>query len=510
MRRLVGIILTALLLVSLAACASEAVPEATPTPISVPTEEPAAQFALPRTASTLHPILGNDRTNLTLSPLLWEGLFELDNTFTPQNILCVRSAVSEDALIWTFTLRTDVAFSDGSALTAADAAQSLQLAMGTGTRYTKRLSGVKSIAATDEHTLTVTLKAPNGNFPALLDIPIVKGESEEPLGTGPYVMENRGQDARLLRRADWWRNESLPLETIPLLTVEGADNLIYAFDTNDISLVTTDLTGTNALGYSTGYEAWDNPTSIMLFVGFNAKKGPCEDALVRQALSRSFDRATVTTGLYARHAQGAVLPVSPASPLYDTALAQELDYSTQAAADLLTQAGYLLTDGVLKRNRAALALTFLVNSENAFKIATAEYLAGELGKLGIAVELQKLGWTDYENALAAGEFDLYLGETMLTADFDLTELIAQTGVLNYGKYNNGETTALMAAFQSATGQARAVTSAALYRKLGEEAPFTPLCFKNSSVLTKWGMMSGLSPTRGNAFYGLSGWTLNRG
>lgn len=504
MRRIFCCLLLICLLFSLSACGSTPVPTDAPSP--TPTEEPVtAQFALPRTAATLHPILGNDRTNLALAPLIWEGLFELDNQFVPRKVLCESYIVSGNGLVWTFVLRSDVTFSDGTPLTSAEAAQSLQLATRADSRFAARLSTVASITAPDADTLTVTLTIPNGNLPALLDIPIVKGESEEPLGTGPYVIHNQGEDTSLQRRSGWWRSLSLPFESIPLQTVEGADNLIYAFDTNDVSLVTTDLTGTNALGYSTGYETWDCPTTILLFVGFNTAEGPCKDVLVRQALSRSFDRATVATSLFARHAEAAVLPVSPASKLYDTALADEFDYSAQAASDLFQQAGYELSDGVLKKNRASLSLTFLVNSENYFKVSAAEYLAEELGKLGVSVDLQKLSWSDYEKNLRAGNFDLYLGETMLTADFDLTGLVARNGALNYGNYSSAGASALLSALQEANGETRAAAARALYRALEEEAPFAALCFKNASVLTQWGQVSGLSPTQSNAFYGLSEW-----
>lgn len=508
MRRIPGLFLSLLLFCSLTACGRESSPE--PAPIPTPTGTAVPEqilFALPRTLSTLHPILGSDRTNLALAPLLWEGLFELDNTFTPQNVLCKSYAVSPDGLVWTFYLRTDVTFSDGSPLTAAEAAQSLQLAKKADCRYAGRLSQLASVIPAGTHTLTVTLTAPNGSLPALLDIPIIKGESEEPLGTGPYVIESCGTDARLVLRGDWWQKKSLPFDGIFLQTVEGADILIHAFDTNVISLVTTDLTGTNALGYSTGYEVWDCPTTIMLFMGFNTARGVCSDAPVRQALSRCFDRSTLAASLFVRHAEAAALPVPPSSPLYDAGLAAQLDYSAQTAADLLAQAGYTLTDGVLKRGSSALSLTLLVNSENSFRVAAADYLAGELGKLGIATQLRKLPWTDYEQALRAGHFDLFLGETMLTADFDLTELLTKAGALNYGKYSNAETAALLSAFRAGDGQARGTAALALYRKLGEDVPFAPLCFKNASVLTQWGLISGLSPSQNNAFFNLSGWKL---
>lgn len=509
MRRFACIMLSLLLLFSLAACEEETPSTITPTATPAPTPV-AAVFTLPRTKATLHPILGSDRTNLTLAPLIWEGLFELDNTFTPQKVLCQSYLISTDGLSWTFTLRSDVTFSDGSPLTADDVAQSLRLAMNPKSRFASRLSGIRSVAANDAYTLTVILSYPNGNLPALLDIPIVRGESEEPLGTGPYRIEGYGDDSHLLLRTDWWQKEKLPFDSIPLICVDGADNLIYAFDTFDISLVTTDLTGTNALGYSTGYEVWDCPTSIMLYAGFNTIKGICADPLVRQALSRCFDRTTVANSLFVRHAQPAVLPVSPASSLYDEIIAEEYQYSTQTAAALFTQAGYHLNDGALTKNGKALTLTLLVNSENSFKTATADYLASELDKLGVSVEVQKLSWAEFEKALSAGSFDFYLGETMLTADFDLSALITKKGMLNFGKYDNSETSALLAAFQTATGQARIQAAAALYQKLEIEMPFTSLCFKNTSALTQWGMVSGVNPTQANAFFDLQNWSANAG
>jgi peptide/nickel transport system substrate-binding protein len=185
--------------------------------------------------------------------------------------------------------------------------------MGSSSRYAARLSDVRSVRAADERTLTVTLSSPNGSLPALLDIPVVKGESEEPLGTGPYVIVGSGDDEQLVRRADWWRNKTIPLGTIPLLTMSGPDSLIYAFDTYDVSLVTADLTGTNALGFSTGYEAWDCPTTTMIYVGLKTAGGACADSAVRRAISRALDRTSVAGALFIRHAEAAVLPVSPDS-----------------------------------------------------------------------------------------------------------------------------------------------------------------------------------------------------
>ena len=136
---------------------------------------------------------------------------------------------------WTFSLRQGVTFSDGSPLTPADVVRSLELARGSAL-YAGRLAQVTAVRA-GEGSVIVTLSAPNGALPALLDVPVIREQGEgTPLGTGYYVLE--GSDgARLLRRREGnWRGEYPARETIPLHEVEEASDLIYAFDTGELSL----------------------------------------------------------------------------------------------------------------------------------------------------------------------------------------------------------------------------------------------------------------------------------
>lgn len=507
--RLTALLLAGALTLALSACAPAGEvlpPETTPTPTQTARPEPARAFTLPRSEGTLHPILSQDAANVALAGLVWEGLFALDGSFEPQPVLCQGYTVSEDGLTWTFTLRSGVTFSDGSPLTADEAAASLRLAMGESSRFSGRMGGVRSVTSQDG-AVVVTLNRPNGALPALLDIPIVKETGGVPLGTGPYVLAGTGENLALEARSDWWQGKALPRDTIPLRAIQEADDLIHAFDTRDIALVSTDLTGTNALGFSGSFAAVDYPTSTMLYVGFNTADGPCRSAQVRQALLRGFDRAAVSTAQFSRHAQPAALPVSPASPLYDEALAQTLDYAPQAMEPLLTAAGYTRADGVWQKEGRPLALTFVAPNNNADRLAAAETLAANLTDAGLEVELRALAWDDYLQALTAGEFDLYLGEVRLTADFDLTAFLTPGGALNYGKYSDAEALNRLSAFRAAVGQWRTEPARQLYEYLAGQPPFAVICFKNWSVLTQWSRIDGLTPTQQNIFHQFSDWKI---
>ncbi len=501
----------------LTACSGELpAAEETPAP-SAPSPSPTVQaqrteFALPCVPEAgFHPITGENRLNLELAGLVYDGLYTVSPSFEAEGALAAAQSVSEDGLTWTITLRQGVTFSDGSALTTQDVANSLNLARESAL-YGYRLSQITGVTA-GENTVSITLSLPNGALDALLDVPIVRENPAggPPLGTGPYGFQSVGEGLSLVRQEESWRfEEGLP-RTIRLRTISGSEALISAFDTGDLTLVNTDLTGSNPLGFSGNYETCDYPTANLVYIGFNTDSGVCQDALVRRGLAAGMDRSTLARAILSYHAQATPLPVHPQSALYDAELAQALSYSPQNMEALLGEAGWSRSSGQQYTNRRgrALEVTLLVNQDNSYKCDLADELERQLESAGVQVTVDKRTWSDYSAALTAGEFDLYLGETRLTADFTLTPLLSG-GSLNYGKYDDWTASTLHAAFRAARGDARETAAGALYEYLAEQMPFTALCFKNGSVLTQWGQITGLTPTQGNLFYGVENWQIAAG
>lgn len=456
------------------------------------------EFALPYYPGGFHPYVETARVNLTLLPLLYQGLFALDEHFAPQNELCGSYTVSEDGLTWTFQL-AEAFFSDGTPLTGEDAAASLEEAR-RSERYALRLKDILRVTA-GEGTVAVALARPNGALPSLLDVPIIREtqDSQRPLGTGPYVLSGEEDNLALTARP----GRGMPLETIPLRAITAGDDLVYAFDAQEVSLVDTDLTGTDTLGWSGRYETTDYATTTLLYLGCNTASAPCREQEVRQALLRSFDRESAAKNQLAGHAAAAALPIHPAAEGYDAALAGALGQDNEKARELLTQAGWSRGEGEkLEKGRQQLKLRLLVNQENVYKAALAQVLAQSMENLGCVVTVEKLPWEEFLSALEKGEFDLYLGETTLTADFDLEALISPEGTLNYGGYSDPEAMTLLETWRGATGEARTRAARALYAHLAQTAPILPICFKNGSVLTQWGQTEGVTPTRGNVFFGI--------
>jgi len=502
-KRLLYIALSLALLAGLAACGRQTPPVQDPPAVSpvlnLPTQpDPAveeAPFTLALyTGEGFHPARCTSRVNLTLFPLLYEGLFYLDPAFQPQTGLCESYSHSEDCLTWTFTLRQDITFSDGTPLTASLAAQALNLCRSAGGSYAARLSQVSGIFANRAGELVITLTRPNARLPALLDIPIALGSGQRPLGTGPYVLveDEEGNAVSLRRREDWWQDRVLPLESIRLLPVEQGDDLIHGFNSGELTLISTDPTGTGALGYSAACESAEYPTTGMVYLAFQTQTGLFRSDAARQAVYAALDREGLADQIYGGHAVSTRLPVHPDSWLYDAQ--DEFTPDEEALEDLLSHAK-------LKGKSVRL----IVSSENESRLQTARWVAGQLEELGLGVTVDALAWDEYMAALTLGEFDLYLAQVDLTADFDLTSLLGTGGALNYGGWSSEETDLLLWNYAAMDGRESA---RALYDHLNQQALLVPLCFKSGCVLTQWGRLSGLAPTRGDVFYRMEDWNIS--
>ncbi len=343
MRRLLPLLLAAWLALSLAGCAE---PSPLPSPSEEPTPSPSAapeavRFSLGYDpAASRHPLIGTSQVNQELTGLVYQGLYELDNQFTTHPVLAASAAPAEDGLSWAVTLKSGAVFSDGTPLTAHHAAASLNAARAAGP-YAPRLTGVAGAWAADDATLVISLAAPNGSLPALLDVPIVLEQEEgPPLGTGYYQYEAAGERLYLQANPRHSGASALPYAVIPLTPVSGADERVAAFDSGAVTAVTTRFASPYALGYSSSYETCDYPTTTLLYVGMRCSGGPCQSALVRRAVSRAVDRAGIVQTLLSGHADPACLPISPLHGEYAGEAAALLDFDMEQAAALLAEAGY--------------------------------------------------------------------------------------------------------------------------------------------------------------------------
>lgn len=506
MRKAAALFLAAVLCMSLCACKEDTPPPVEEAPEQTVTTAPleSTPFTLAyNPTQSLHPITGTDPVNRMLNSLVYEGLYEADENFVFHPVLAGDVTVNESGLIWTITPAEGVTFSDGTPLEASHIVSSLNAARKSQI-YSSRLSNIVSVRAS-KGSVVITLSQPNGALPSLLDVPIVldQGSGVPPLGTGRYQYVWNPDNPYLMAR-----DSNMPYIVIYLHPVSGTDERISAFDSGSVSAVTTDALSPYSLVYSSACEAWDYSTTDLIYVGFRAANGPCQSAEVRKALSKAFDRTAAVSQLPDGKGEPTSLPIYPGHSEWDLFAAEMMDYDMDSAAQLLQDAGYTKkADGLLYqgKSKTPLTVTLLVNSDNTAKTAIAEQLAESLRSLGVTVNVKSLPWATYTAELAKGNFDLYIGEVRLTADFDITSLLS--GSLNYGGYDLAPIAEQHAAWVSAQGESRTWLAKCFWLLFADEAPFAPLCFTEETMLVHWNSISNLSPIRTDPFYRMEGWVI---
>ena len=458
-------------------------------------------FALPYYDSeTLDGVTCSDGVQQVVGRLLYECLYEPDASFVPQPVLA--ESCHYDAATYTYVikLRSGICFSDGSPLTAQDVADTLHRAA-QSERYGSRFANVGWLSASGS-SISVTMLGPDGGLLSLLDIPIVKSGTETqkvPLGTGPYAVAKEENGTYLSPNPNWWQRKRLPLSRIELFPCKSNDAANYAFSSQNVQLLCTDLVGANTAPADVSGICTDAPDTVMQYLGFNLRHELLTDETVRQAISAVINRDELVSTYLLGHGAAAQLPLPPTAACYPHEL--ETAYSRESADAAMQKAG-------LKNGEEKIPLTLLVNEENRFKVSVASQIAKALNRYDLEVTVQALPWDDYLTALQSGRYDLYYGETKLHADWDLSALIGTGGALNYGGFSDEDTDELLQSYIAAQGDARNTALTDLCRNFQTQQPIVPVCFKAVSVLVTKQAVEQITPTASNPFYQMENWTVH--
>ena len=436
----------------------------------------------------LNPYICTDATNRVMLSLIYQGLFTVDRNYQVSPMLCQSYQVSRDMRTYVFYVRTDATYSDGTTVTEADVIASLQAAMDSPV-YGGRFRHVMSVEQLEGGGVEIALNTPYENLPVLLDVPIVKVsqvESEKPLGTGPYLLEDTISGQWLRRRTNWWC-ESTDLiakaDFIPLTAVDSAEKVRDAFESQKVSMVCVDPGSPTYADFRCDYELWDCESGQLLYLAANPERKVFSNAAVRAALARSIDREGLIDAYYRGFGQAAVLPASPYSSLYDHKLAAKYTYDPNALAEAVEAAG-LVGENVL----------FLLNSDDGVRLRVAREIVKIMEEAGLVVTTLELNQKEFLVHVEWYEYDLYLGQTKLTPNMDLSEFFGEDGVLNF---NNIADPALYAL--SLEALANAGNYYTLHKAVVEDGRLCPILFRDYAIYAQRGLFTQISAPRDNLF-----------
>lgn len=345
---------------------------------------------------------------------------------------------SNDNRVWTFTLRDDARWSDGTPVTADDFVYSWQrlvdpkntspfawfaalagIANAQAIIDGKQAPATLGVKATDKRTLTVQLDKPVPFFPNLAAnfalYPVPKATVEKfgndwtkpgnLVGNGAYVLQDRVVNEKLVvvPNTHYWDNAKTVLQKVTFLPINqesaatkrylaGDIDITESFPKNLYQKLLKDIPG----------QVYTPAQLGTYYYAFNTEKGPTADPRVRLALSMTIDRRLMAEKVLGtgekpawRFTPDVTAGFTPRPARMEEMSQQELNAE---AKTLLKAAGY--------GPGRPLNLTLLYNtSENHQKIAIA--VASMWKKnLGVDVKLQNQEWKTYIDSRNTGNFDV--------------------------------------------------------------------------------------------------------
>ena len=458
------------------------------------------------TEFSFNPISGSGLYNRAVGDLMFEGLFDLDDSMNPIPVLC-EDFSTEDGIEYTFNIKKGIRFHDGTELTAADVVYSINQAK-KSEMYSRRFACLKDISAASSTTVKATLKYSNYGFPTLLDIRIVKSGTlgnRIPTGTGPYVYSS---DGPCLIPFDSYRDpDAVFTEMIGLVDIDSVD-FAEAFESGQIDIVTVDPADNVYKYVNTDYDMYYFDTTILQYIGFNFGTFYIADPAVRTAISCLVDRNYISKTIMKNNVRSSPLILNPRfCSFYDNSWETGRGYSKERAGEILEAAdirdrnddGWL--DYPLEDNFRTISFKFIVNKDNPEKVAAAKYITETLNDYGFKTELAVLTWDDYLYALTTGDFSMYYAEAGIAPNYNFTPLLEPGGAMNYGKLTNNAYAELNYALLSADSEAAQMAAAkAFCDSIGENSPIIPICYKKYAVMTHRNQIEGFSPTISNIFF----------
>ena len=438
-----------------------------------------------------NPYLSTNTLVLQCAQLLYANLVTIKDDFSLEYLAAASVQPGVDSVRIT---PGSVVFADGSRVSAADIAASIEAARASAL-YGSRFSGVTGVRVEGD-AVVVSISEPDVLFAYLLDIPVMKaGQTGEkqPMASGRYSVGPEGNT--LVANASF--AEKTPFDTITLNPVTAYDAIVSGVNMGTLSLYVSeqdaDLAGNNIC--KTAYYNLNH----LVFLGINAADAVANQPAVRSALNLGVSRRQIADKAYYSRAYVATTLANSRYPFLEGAHTLPADADTAAAKAQIETLGYTYDSGTGYYQDASgkrLSLELLCYSGNTFKRYLATLVKEQLKDCGVEINVvEENDFAAYHEKIASGQFSLYIGEVKLYNNINMSPFFSAAGDAHYGIVPSE---ALLGAYRAAKADLAAY--GAFEQAFAAELPFLPLIYKNG-VVTYTKQLKGFAPTLSDAFYG---------
>ena len=371
---------------------------------------------------TIDPHLVSDATSSVITNEVFGGLVTLSLDYQPVLDLAESCSVSDDGLVYTFVLRENASFQDGSPVTAHDVKWSIERAAHPDTLSTtaetylgdivgvaEKLEGaateVRGVRVIDDRTIEFTLDAPKAYFLAKLSYPtayVLDQEQvtedgswlDQPNGTGPFRLAQYDiGELLILERNEHYHLGPPHIDSVHMILSGGTAMIMYENDEIHLTGVGTDdlprlLDPDDPLHPELKRSAQD---FSVFYIGLNVSEPPFDDPKVRQAMNYAIDLQGIAENVLDNRVSQATGVIPPGFPSYNQNL-RGYTFNPDLAKELLESSTY--ADALASGDFPRITLT-ISGSFGATVPTYLEVMLEQWRALGIEIDIQQTEWATF-------------------------------------------------------------------------------------------------------------------
>lgn len=488
--------------------------------------------------ATLNPLLNSDPHVAAVLRLIFEPLviFDAEKRPIPNPAITESIIFSPYGHSLTLTLQNNIFWEDGSAITTADVAFSIDVLTRNAPEtavYRSLAASISSHSVIDSRSILINLNSSNWSAKYALAFPIIPADyyrttsmtnlraarNMHPLGNGPFRFHSYEEASRLEliinHAAIGGRPYIQRVTAIVLRDMEASAAHAFEQGIVDVFAGSPAYWGRfSALGKNRVAEAISGDFD---FIGFNFNRGIFADFEIRAAVAHSFDAEAILQRYFNQN-NAALAPVHPQSWLAVGGLASYA-FNTNRAEELFMQAGFSHgVDGFLERQLSEilppqrLLITILVNSYNPIGLSIADTLSQGLSDAGVDTNLVSLPFFQFIQRVEAGDFDIIVGGLSLSGPPNFGFLSAKSQRDSLAESIFGHSSEQLDLILSMINYAPAETAyrqavGALQQYIADNLPFIGVAFRQNALYTTGRVHGDFQPIVNNILADIANWFL---
>jgi peptide/nickel transport system substrate-binding protein len=401
------------------------------------------------TPATLDPHTDDDYTAVRAG--VGETLVKISDNLKIKPWLAEKWETKDNGLTWTFTIRKNITFQNGSELDANAVKSSLQRAIDQSYAMRNALK-IKEIKA-NGYMLTITLKEPIPKFPSELVHPntaiIDVGASniaKKPIGTGPFhvLSFDQGNQVKLERYENYW-NGKVKLKNAAFAFNEDANARVAALQSGTADIIyRPPLESLGTLQANSSFKVNGVPSVRTHLLLYNQTNDALKDKNVRKAIDSLLNRKETVSSIMNNQAAAAQGPFLPEFPFADNTASEQR--GMVSAEKYLEKAGYQLKNGKAIKNGKPLSLSLVTYSSLPELPLVAQLIQSSAKELGINIKINLVEDSD-EYLMAKDDWDLAVYSLITAprgdASYYLSTNYLPGGGLNASRINDDKLTKMI-------------------------------------------------------------------